>query len=308
MNIEQSSAALWQELEHNETADYRRLQIGKWLEQMGDQRSGVSVKNGLPDIEWLPIVAAGMVKITRFWLPDTPDEEAKVIPMGNFKVVPFYIAKYLVTYVQYQSFVEAEDGYDNAAWWQGMPEAYQRQELAEQRTKLDNHPRDSLSWYQSIAFARWLNDRMQGFELPQLSGEGMMRVGDNAQVRLPTEWEWQWAAQNGAEARLYPWAKANNRYANTIESGLKQTTAVGMYPHGAAACGALDMAGNLMEWCLNDKIDLEVRGVTSSAAKALRGGDWGYGVENAICAYCDDEVPSRIDPLNGFRLIIGRKL
>ena len=33
--------------------------------------------------------------------------------------------------------------------------------------------------------------------------------------------------------------------------------AVGMYPHGAAACGAMDMAGTLEEWCANDKMDME---------------------------------------------------
>ena len=72
----------------------------------------------------------------------------------HFNVEPFYIAKYLVTYAQYQAFVEADDGFDNLAWWQGMPEAYQRQKLAEQRTQLSNNPRDGISWYQSVAFAR----------------------------------------------------------------------------------------------------------------------------------------------------------
>ncbi len=130
-------------------------------------------------------------------------------------------------------------------------------------------------------------------------------MGDNSQIRLPAEWEWQWAAQNGAEERPYPWGEKNTGYANTSGSGLKQAIAVGMYPHGAAACGALDMAGNLMEWCANDKTNLEIIDVESNASKVLRGGDWGYGIENASCAYCDDEDPSRIDMLNGFRLVLG---
>ncbi len=151
---------------------------------------------------------------------------------------------------QYQAFVEADDGFDNLAWWQGMPEAYQRQKLAEQRTQLSNNPRDGISWYQSVAFARWMNHRLHGVEMPHPSGKGVLQVGDNAQIRLPTEWEWQWAAQNGAEERTYPWGEADTGYTNTEDSGLEQVVAVGMYPHGAAACGALDMAGNLMEWCI----------------------------------------------------------
>ena len=63
-----------------------------------------------------------------------------------------------------------------------------------------------------------------------------------------------------------------------------------------------------MEWCANDKEHLEVIDVESVARKALRGGDWGYGVENATCSYADDEDPGRIDALNGCRLVLGNKI
>lgn len=272
--MNQTSVALLQELENNETTDQQRLEIGERLANAGDPRPGVGVKDGIPDIVWLPVTPGGTVKIMRVWHPETPDEEAKVMHIQYFDVEAFYISKYQVTYAQYLAFVEAEDGFENLAWWQEMPEAYQRQKLDEQRTKLLNNPRDSVSWYQSVAFARWLNNKLQGLELPHPSRKGGLRVGGNAQIRLPAEWEWQWAAQNGAEARPYPWGDKKTRTANTAESGLKQAIAVGMYPHGSAACGALDMSGNLMEWCLNDKEDLVVRGVESTASKAHRGGDW----------------------------------
>jgi len=296
---------LQQELENVETTELRRLQIGKRLESMGDSRPGVGVKDGLPDIVWLPVTPRGEIQITRHWRPDTPEDEEKIINIGSFNVNPFYISKYPVTYAQYQTFVETKDGFDNLAWWQGIPEAHQRQKLSEQHTKSLNNPRDNISWYQSIAFACWMNNRLYGLELPHPTGKGKLQVGKNAKIRLPTEWEWQWAAQNGMEARHYPWGDAATGYANTAESGLKQATAVGMYPQGAAACGALDMVGNLMEWCANDKVNLKIIDAGSMAEKALRGGDWGYGLENALCAYCDNEEPHRIDILNGFRLILG---
>ncbi|MEZ4870035.1 MAG: SUMF1/EgtB/PvdO family nonheme iron enzyme [Caldilineaceae bacterium] len=299
---------LQQELENPATTDQRRWQIGQQLAEMGDPRPGIGVKNGVPDMVWLPLAAGGEVTVIRTWHPESTGEEARVIHRQTFQVEPFYIAQYLVTHAQYQTFVAAEDGFDNVTWWQDIPTAYQRQPLSEQRTKLSNNPRDGLSWYQSVAFARWLNQRLTGLELPHPAGAGRFRVGDNAQIRLPAEWEWQWAAQNGAEARPYPWGEARPGYANTEESGLKQAVAVGMYPQGAAACGALDMAGNLMEWCANDKKNLEIVDVASPATKALRGGDWGYALDYASCTYCDDETPERMDFLNGCRLVVGSKL
>lgn len=303
--MKQSPETLLQELEKRETSDQRRRQIGEALEMQGDPRQGVGTTAGLPDIQWLPVTPGGKVTVRRVWHPETPDDEFRVVHIQDFNVEPFYIATYLVTYAQYQAFLEAEDGFDNLVWWQGMPQAYQRQPVAEQYVKLSNNPRDNISWYQSVAFARWVNHRLDGLELPHLSGNGVMRVGDNAQVRLPAEWEWQWAAQNGAESRLYPWGEENTGCANTAEAGLKQAITVGMYPQGAAACGALDMAGNLMEWCANDKANLEIIDVASTASKVLRGGDWGYSGVNATCGYADDDDPGRIDILNGCRLVLG---
>lgn len=303
--MNQSPIALLRELENVETTHLRRLQIGELLEKVGDPRAGVAVKNDIPDIVWLPVTPGGTVTIKRVWEPETPGDEEKVVLVQKINVEPFLIAKYLVTYGQYQAFVDAVDGFTNLTWWQDMPKAYQRQKLDEQRTKLSNNPRDSISWYQCVAFARWMNHRLQGYEYPHPSGKGVLQVGVNAQIRLPAEWEWQWAAQNGVEERPYPWGQINIGYANTVESGLKQAISVGMYPHGAATCGALDMTGNIMEWCANDKKNLEIIDVGNNASKVLRGGDWGYGIKIASCTRSDDEEPGRIDVLNGFRLVLG---
>ncbi len=100
----QSPMALQQELENYETTHTRRLQIGESLAKMGDPRPGVAVKDGVPDIAWLPIATDGEVKITRTSHPDTPDDKPKVMHTQHFNVEPFYIAKYLVTYGPISSF------------------------------------------------------------------------------------------------------------------------------------------------------------------------------------------------------------
>lgn len=74
----------------------------------------------------------------------------------------------------------------------------------------------------------------------------------------------------GNGSRRTPWR------ANTLESDLGRSTAVGMYPAGASPAGALDMAGTLFEWCLNDFEDPDKVEWPASPQerRAVRGGSW----------------------------------
>ena len=104
--------------------------------------------------------------------------------------------------------------------------------------RFGNHPAVYVSWFDAVAFCRWLSRRL-GFT-----------------VRLPFEWEWQQAATGGDDRNVFPWGgdwdpKQEPYRANTFESRLGQATAVGMYPAGASPTGALDMAGTVWEWCVN---------------------------------------------------------
>lgn len=252
----------------------RRRDIGDRLGVIGDSRKGVGMyKNGTPDIQWLPVeVSTEPVTIK------THQNE-----IGPIVISPFFMAQYLVTYAQYEAFVKAEDGFNNPDWWCDFPKDYRSPTLREQRIRAPNNPRDSVSWYQCVAFARWLNYRFKGLALAHPAG--MLRVGENAEIRLPLEWEWQWAAQGGAEARGYPWGDWQEGYANTNEAGLTRVIAGGMYPLGAAKCAALDMAGNLWEWCQNDVENYKiVEGYSNDKYKVLRGGAFDFNQNLAACA------------------------
>ncbi|MFZ4827189.1 MAG: SUMF1/EgtB/PvdO family nonheme iron enzyme, partial [Phototrophicaceae bacterium] len=229
--IEPEQERLYREIAVLETTHERRRDIGDRLAVIGDTRVGVGLKDGVPEIAWVLVKGTNGEKIK--------------FEFGEFVVPDFYLSTYLVTHAQYQAFVDADDGYKNPIWWQDFLEHYRPQRLDGAWMKTANAPRDTISWYQSVAFTRWLDARLrQAKRLPD----------DALQVRLPTEWEWQWAAQNGSQAWDYPWEhKWREGVANSSEAGLVRTTSVGMYPHGAATCGALDMAGNLWEWCLNDR-------------------------------------------------------
>ncbi|TVR19569.1 MAG: hypothetical protein EA396_12385 [Anaerolineaceae bacterium] len=292
--IEPEQERLYRELEilpKDATTHERRRDIGDRLAVIGDTRPGVGVKDGLPDMVWLPVEGSGGEVEFR-------DEDGKVY--GKFEVKPFYIARYLVTYAQYQVFAESD--YDNPRWWDGFPEKYRPQKLGDQRTKIANAPRDTISWYQSIAFARWLDAQLRDAgSLPDAA----------FQVRLPTEWEWQWAVMGSTEAREYPWLGGwQEGFANTSEAGLNRTTAVGMYPHGAAVCGALDMSGNLWEWCLNDynnpQSDATNKNLSSGAPRVLRGGAFYLSHVDARAAVRYDLSPVNRYYNRGFRVFCVR--
>ncbi|HUN10058.1 MAG TPA: SUMF1/EgtB/PvdO family nonheme iron enzyme [Aggregatilineales bacterium] len=297
------------ELEKPETDEKRRLRIGDDLDLLGDPREGIGVRAGVPETMWLPV--------------DGSNGKYK-FEFGEFQVKPFFIAKYQVTFAQYQAFIKAEDGFNNPEWWLDFPGRYRPQPLTDQRTKNANNPRDSVSWYQSVAFARWLNHRLRGLRIPNAQvgtpflaseyADGLLPVptssawviGENAEIRLPTEWEWQWAAQGGAEQREYPWGGWQPGYANTNEAGLGRAVAVGMYPHGAAESGALDMAGNLWEWCLNDHNNPEIiDGYSNGESKVLRGGAFAFDLSFAAASYRYDLNPNSGNGSFGFRLVLG---
>ena len=233
------------------TTHNRRSQIGLRLAKLGDLRAGVGLRaDGWPDIEWCE-VPAGEIEV------------AKEV----FTIPHFYIARYLITYSQFQAFVEAEDGFNQAQWWTDPSEDFQMQSLEAQQQPYANYPRDSISWFQAVAFTHWLNQTLPTDAYSTVDYKHWL-------IRLPNEWEWQWAASGGHSDYQYPWgAEWHENHANTHEAGLGRSTAVGMYPAGQAVCGALDIAGNIREWCFNEYTRIKSRPKPHTlGAGVLRGG------------------------------------
>jgi hypothetical protein len=217
-----------------------RLLIGQKLAEFGDPRPGVGLRpDGMPDIAWV----------------DIPEGQVKLEDIDHvFEVRPFRMAKYPVTNQQFEAFLKAEDGYRNEEWWRDI----EHDQAAQPSWQEDNSPREMVSWYEAVAFCRWLSAKT------------------GTSIRLPTEWEWQQAATGGNPERICPWkGKWDTTRCNSDESRLNRTTAVGMYPQGATQQGALDMAGNVWEWCLNTYDDPDLS-ITTAGRRVIRGGSWNY--------------------------------
>ena len=230
------------QLENDVLSHGDRMLIGNKLVEFGDSRLGVGLNDeGLPDLVWVEI----------------PGGEVTLEDMDHvFEVKPFRLAKYPVTNRQFQAFID-DGGYECAQWWNGIEKMAPRPPFWGE----SNCPREKVSWHEAVAFCRWLSDRR---------GKVM---------RLPTEWEWQQAATGGDPTYEYPWGREwDQTRCNSDDSGLRCTSSVGLYPHGATPQGAMDMAGNVWEWCLNtyhhpakpESVLLD----TSDSFRVLRGGAW----------------------------------
>lgn len=292
---------LLEEIADASTPHQRRAAIGDRLAEIGDTRPGVSLRDGLPDIMWCEIAAC------EIRLQDTAD---------TLLVEPFRIAKYPTTWAQYLAFLEGGDGYADPSWWDGL---VRDEPPGDTSGRAGNRPAEFVSWYDAMAFCRWLSSQLH-FE-----------------VRLPTEWEWEASATGGEISCRYPWGgEWDPRRANTEESRLNCTTAAGMYPHGASRSGLLDLSGNVWEWCLNQYLtpfdvqqradrQREIASIEDEASvvsggqgggilgrglmativakpRAVRGGGWSWGHAFACVTRRDRDMPDYRSRDHGFRV------
>ncbi len=160
----------------------------------------------------------------------------------------------------------------------------------------ENFPVTNTSWRDAEAFCRWLSKKF------------------DAEVRLPTEEEWELAAA-GRAGKKYPWGDEwNKEAAESKESGGK-ISAVKSFALNRSPSGAFDMVGNVWEWT-QDKV-ADKNGVTDEdVAQAIQGGQTlrvvkgGSAKESAaqISAQARFQIPEKSQvPTVGFRYVVVQK-
>jgi len=198
------------------------------------------------------------------------------------------IARLPVTNAEFGLFMAAQ-GYQQQAWWTAngwrfvqdpahaeplvQPSHWNHAAFA-----APNQPVVGVSWYEAAAYCAWLTDQ----------GRRAGWLAPTAMLRLPTSAEW-YAAATHSEGRPYAWGDAppTPEHANYDATAVHAPTAVGCFPQGQAACGALDLAGNVWEWtctlhCPNPNASLELSpqpDFTPDQQPIIRGGAFNWSHE-----------------------------
>jgi formylglycine-generating enzyme required for sulfatase activity len=132
----------------------------------------------------------------------------------------FKIGKFPVTNRLYHRFVRDADHSPPSHWVEGKVPL-----------SLEDHPVVNVTWDDAVAYCDWMSS---------VSG---------TKYRLPTEVEWELTAR-GHEGTIYPWGDTFfAECCNCWEMAVGWTTPVNCFAEGISSFGALDLVGNVWEWC-----------------------------------------------------------
>ncbi len=238
-----------------------RIAAGSVLGDLGDPRLGEMV-----------VIPAGI-----FLMGEGSEQHELLLP-------DYQLGKYPVTYAEYARFIEA-GGYQDKSFWTeaGWIEVGQKQNepryWQDARFNKPNQPVIGLSWYECVAYCRWLS-----------AESGKL-------YRLPTEAEWEKGAK-GVDGRVYPWGnefEASRLNARAGDQQVCTITPVGIYPTGVSPFGLFDCAGNVWEWCATrwkkplpydvNQDEWQADYLEGQNLRVLRGGSWNYKAEVTRCGH-----------------------
>ncbi|MGH7494141.1 MAG: SUMF1/EgtB/PvdO family nonheme iron enzyme [bacterium] len=277
---------------------------------------------------------------------EAADDDEKTDNLTRHMDRDFWISRFPITNAQFQTFVKA-GGYEEPKFWTEAKAAKVWKNGAinsrwdnEPRIRpadfgspfnLSNHPAVGITWYEALAFARWLE------KLYHERGW----LDERWQVTLPSEAEWEKAARGGIHIpsekivraihdldqghvelrenplpqRRYPWiGEEDSSRANYDHSGIGKTSPVGCFSNGQSPYGCEEMSGNVWEWTRSlwgkypypddqeGRKQREHLGASEDKSRVLRGGAFGNGGGGVRCAYRFRGGPDRQGGNFGFRV------
>jgi formylglycine-generating enzyme required for sulfatase activity len=228
-------------------------------------------------------------------------------PQHEVHLPEYYLARYPVTVAQFRAFIEAR----------GKPTTD-----ADSLRGLPNHPVVWVTWYEAMEYCDWLGERLRSLALEQIATgleavEAQQRdfwlglAEGKLTVSLPSEAEWEKAAR-GDTGWIYPWGEEfDAEKANTSETGIDHTSAVGCFPGGVSPYGVQDLSGNVWEWTRSLNVPYPYdpqdgrENPDADGSRVLRGGAFRYNRSCARCAYRNWLDPDLLVRDVGFRVVVS---
>jgi len=212
-------------IEDKDVAFTRRFVAGQILALYGDPRIDVLNPEMISIEAWeglLGLKVSDVSKVVdeykRYGVVD--EWILKETPEYMAKIKPFKMAKYPVTNQEYLEFLQDTGSTEIPTTWQ----------FGQFMSSVANHPVYTIASEACVDYAKWLSDKT------------------GRKFRLPTEAEWEYVA-GGPNGLEFPWGNTYEKdHCNTVESGIFQSTPIGIFPKGASPFGCLDMAGNIEEY------------------------------------------------------------
>ena len=231
---------------------------------------------------------------------------------ANLALDGFWIARVPVTVAQYAAFI-TDGGYRESRWWTRSGWDWLRGQKRSQpwrwrEAPFNSRPRQAVTgvrWYEATAFCAWLSAQLAR-SLPR-----------DYTLRLPTEAEWEAAAAYDStwQRRTYPWGNdaPTARTAVFDRPWDEAAPDVATCPAGAAACGAMDMAGTVWELMESEYHaypagSYQPRKDFTNGQIVWRGGSWYNDSSYVRCGARVRYYLGYVYNLDGFRVVLAPRL
>jgi len=206
-----------------------------------------AIEKSLPDfaIARYPVTFG---EYARFLETLSPEERARRTPRAFNDTAPFLVRGPSGAWSLVRDFVEGEEAVARIpkGRWLELPLCF-------------------VSWYDAMAYARWLGDK------------------DGLGYRLPTELEWE-KAMRGADGRIFPMANVlDPTFAKLRESRREasQPEPIGAFPLDESPYGVRDLAGGVGDWTATSANDVPLPSLADEGKPEAderqaiwRGGAW----------------------------------
>jgi len=245
--------------------------------QMKEIRRKAEKNDYFPCAEGLILVKGGNFLMGN----DKEFSDENTTPVHKVTLNSFYIGKYPVTQREYSDIT----GHNPSS------------------NQSDNHPVETVSWFDAVIYCN-KKSKKEGFvkyykitkAVKNTSGsviKAIVSIRGGCGYRLPTEAEWEYAANGGKEKRAFKYSGANNLDTVAWYAGnsKEQTHCVGKKRPNKL--GIYDMSGNVFEWCWDP---------LGGKKRIVRGGSCLNPSTLCQITYRESELPKNVCIDVGFRL------